>query len=127
MNLTKPFSVHNKPSQLDILLFTRHLATMIKAGIPIAEALSTLSDQTKSGVLKRIINQIEADIQNGQSLAKALGKHPLAFDQFYISLIEVSEASGSMDENLEFIALQLGKSYSLKKKIQTALLYSLLS
>lgn len=109
--------------QLEILLFTRHLATMIKAGIPIAESLKTLSDQTKSKEFKKVINTVLADVDNGQPLAKSLSKHPKVFDKFYVSLIEVSEESGSLDENLEFISKQLAKNYSLKKKIQTAMLY----
>lgn len=123
MNLSAHLQLGNKVSQLDVLLFTRHLATMVKSGIPISEALSTLSDQTKSPSFKKIINDIYDDVQNGQPLAKALSKHPSAFNQFYVSLIEISEDSGSMDENLEFMAKQLAKSYSLKKKIQTAMLY----
>ncbi len=109
--------------QLEILLFTRHLATMIKAGIPISEALSTLAMQTKSEKFKKILNSILADVDNGQPLAKSLAKFPKVFDKFFVSLIEVSEASGSLDENLEFISKQLAKNYSLKKKIQTAMLY----
>lgn len=109
--------------ELEILLFTKHLATMIKAGIPISEALSTLSMQTKSDKFKKILNSILADVDNGQPLAKSLSKFPKVFDKFYVSLIEVSEASGSLDENLDFISKQLAKNYSLKKKIQTAMLY----
>lgn len=109
--------------QLEILLFTRHLATMIKAGIPIAEALSTLALQTKSEKFKKILNSILSDVENGQPLAKALSKFPKVFDNFFVSLIEVSEASGTLDENLDFISKQLAKNYSLKKKIQTAMLY----
>lgn len=96
---------------------------MIKAGIPIAEALSTLALQTKSEKFKKILNSILSDVENGQSLAKALSKFPKIFDNFYVSLIEVSEASGTLDENLDFISKQLAKNYSLKKKIQTAMLY----
>ncbi len=109
--------------QLEILLFTMHLATMIKAGIPISEALSTLALQTKSEKFKKILNSVLKDVDNGQALAKSLAKFPKVFDKFYVSLIEVSEESGSLDENLEFIAKQLAKNYSLKKKIQTAMLY----
>lgn len=123
MKLSAHFHLENKVSQLDVLLFTRHLATMIKSGIPISEALLTLSHQTKNQTFKKIIDSVSANVQNGQPLAKALAKQPKIFDQFYVSLIEISEKSGSMDENLDFIAKQLAKNYSLKKKIQTALLY----
>ncbi len=123
MKLDQKIEFSGKPKQLDILLFTRHLSTMVKSGIPIADALGTLSEQTKSSRFKKIIETILADIQNGQSLAKALAKHPDAFDQFYVHLIEVSEQSGSLEENLEFIAKELAKSYALQNKIKSALLY----
>ena len=123
MNNLARFQIIGKPSQLDVLLFTRHLATMVKAGIPITEALDTLVKQTKSSRFKSVVISVLKDVENGQSLAKSLGKHGEAFDQFYINLIEISEESGSLDENLEFIALQLSKNYALWKKIQTAMLY----
>lgn len=110
-------------SFLEKLLFTKHLATMIKAGIPIAEALDTLMAQTRSKAFKRILSAVSADIANGQALAKSLGKHPKIFDQFYISLIEVGEESGTLEENLQFLAKQLAKDYALRKKIKGAMLY----
>lgn len=123
MNLSAQLQFTRKPKQLDVLLFTKHMATMIKAGIPISDALSTLSAQTNSLSFRKIIDAVSADVQNGQTFAKALGKHPRVFDQFYVSLIGISEKSGSLDENLEFISKQLAKNYNLKKKIQTAMLY----
>ena len=126
MNLSAQLHFNRKPKQLDVLLFTRHMATMIKAGIPISESLSTLSSQGNSVSFRRIIDAVNADVQNGQTLAKALAKHPETFDQFYVSLIGISEKSGSLDDNLEFISKQLAKNYNLKKKIQTAMLYPML-
>lgn len=111
------------PSDLDVLLFTKHLATMIKSGIPIADALDTLAIQTESGAFKSIIESIHTAVENGQSLTKALKKHPKVFDEFYVSLITISEETGTLDENLDFIAKQLGKNIALKKKVQAATLY----
>lgn len=112
-----------RASLQDRLFFTKHLSTMIKAGVPISEAMITLRDQTKSAGLRRIIDAIAKDILNGQSLASSLKKHPDAFDEFYVSLIEISEASGTLEENLEFLSVQLGKNLSLRNKIQSASLY----
>jgi len=123
MDMSAPIQIRSAPKPVEVMLFTRHLATMVKSGIPVAGALSTLSEQTKSPEFKRIIDVIHADVSNGQSLADALRKHPKAFDTFYIHLIEISESSGTLEENLGFIALELAKNYSLKKKIQTAALY----
>lgn len=123
MHIPTHIQLRAKISQLDVLLFTKHMATMVKSGIPVSEALSTLSEQTKSKEFKKVIDDIYGDVQNGQPLAKAFSKYPHTFDSFYVSLIEISEDSGSMGENLEFMAKQLAKNYSLKKKIQTAMLY----
>lgn len=116
-------AILSKVSFQEKILFTKHLATMYRAGIPITEALSTLIAQTRSAAFKRILKEVLSDIDNGQSLAKALKKHPRVFDEFYVSLISVSEESGTLEENLDFLAKQLAKDYSLRKKIQSALLY----
>ncbi len=108
---------------VDKLLFTKHLAIMIKSGIPIVDALDTLSTQARSSTLRKVLNDILVNIKNGQTLAKSLQKHPEVFDQFYIHLIEMSEESGTLEENLTFLAQQLGKQYALQKKIQSAMLY----
>jgi type IV pilus assembly protein PilC len=113
----------NRVSLVEKLLFTKHLAVMVKSGISLIEALETLESQVKSNYFKIILNRVEEEIKNGQSLATALGKYPRVFDQFYLSLIEVGEASGTLEANLEFLAKQLDKDYLLSKKIQGALMY----
>lgn len=120
-NISLPFV--SKVSAQEMLFFTKHLATMIKSGIPITDALDTLLEQTKSSYFKETISGILDDIKNGKNLATALEKHPEVFDQFYISLVAIAEESGTLDSNLEFLAKQLSKNYSLKKKIQGALMY----
>ena len=113
----------NGISTRDRLFFTKHLATMIKAGIPLAEGIATIRDQTRSKTFHKVLSQIYDDLLNGQSFADALKKHKNIFDELYTSLIEVSEESGTLDTNLEFLAIQLSKDYNLQKKIQSALLY----
>lgn len=110
-------------SFLEKLLFTKHLSIMVKSGIPIAEGLSTLADQTKSTMFKKVLSTILADVQNGQNFATALGKHQKVFDQFYISLIAIGEESGKLEENLDFLSKQLAKDFSTRKKVQGAMLY----
>ncbi len=123
---TAQFSFNTKPSQLDVLVFTKHLATMIRAGIPVTEALETISEESKSAGFKKVISDVLSKVTNGSSLYEALSAHKRVFDPFYISLIQISEESGTLDENLDFIAKQLAKNYSLKKKIQGAMLYPML-
>lgn len=116
-------AIFSKIRYQDRLLFTKHLDVMLKAGIPIAEALETLVEQTKSSNFKKVLAGVLGDVRNGQSLAKSMKKHPEAFDEFYTSLIGVGEESGTMEENLSFLAKQLAKDYRLRKKIQGAMLY----
>jgi type IV pilus assembly protein PilC len=108
---------------LDKLLFTKHLSVMVRSGIPLTEGISTLIVQTKNSGFKKILSKILKDLENGESFAKALEKHPQVFDDFYINLIRVGEESGALEKNLDFLSSQLSKSYSLNKKIQGALLY----
>jgi len=103
--------------------FTKHLSTMLKAGIPIDEGIATLVEQTNNPYFRHVLEEALEDINNGQTLSESLSKHKNAFSHFYISLIKVSEESGTLEENMAFLAEQLNKSYILKKKIQGAMLY----
>lgn len=123
MKLTAQVSILNRVSFQDKLLFTKHLDTMIKAGIPIDEALETLVDQAKSPVFNKILSKVLSDVENGQSLSKSLEKHPKVFDQFFISLIQVGEESGTLEENLSFLSKQLAKDYRLRSKVRGAMFY----
>lgn len=126
--------MENKSAQIQIQLikkvklveqvnFTKHLATMLKAGIPIDEGIETLREQTNNPYFRKVLTEALEDIKNGQTLSESLKKHKNAFSSFYISLIKISEESGTLEENMEFLAEQLNKAYILKKKIQGAMLY----
>ena len=108
------------------LLFTKHLSTMIKSGIPIAEALSSLASYAGTPNFRKILESIVANIENGKTLAQSLKQHPKVFNNLFVSLIEIGEESGTWEESLEFLSLQLAKDYALKKKIQGALMYPML-
>lgn len=123
MNLSAQITFSQVPKKVDVLLFTKHLSVMLKAAIPLVEALHTLEEQSSSSQLKKILLAVKKEVKNGSSLAKALGKFPKVFDHFYVSLVEVSESSGTLDENVAFLAEQLAKEHALRKKIQGALLY----
>lgn len=110
-------------STVEKVLFTRHLAIMVKTGIPITEALETLMEQTKSGLFKRVIRTMLADVQNGKPLGTAMQKHPYIFSPLEVSLVEIGEEAGVLEDNLHFLTTQLEKDLSLKKKIQGALIY----
>src|SRR3989344_1770526 len=109
-------SIFNRVSFLEKLLFTKHLSIMLKSGIPISEAISTIEEQTASPAFKNVLQGLVKEIQNGQSLATALTKYPKTFDALYINLIKIGEESGSLETNLEYLAGQLKKDYDFKKK-----------
>lgn len=113
----------NSISFLDKVLFTKHLAVMIKSGIPLSEGLEALTTQARSTAFKKVLQEITKNVINGQQLAKAMSKHPNAFSEFYLGLIKVGEESGTLEENLSFLAEQMAKDYKLRKKIQGAMLY----
>jgi type IV pilus assembly protein PilC len=110
-------------SSQELLFITKHLAVMIKAGIPLTEALGVLGDQAHTSTTRKVILHVKKDVENGTSLSKSLARHPHIFNPFFTTLIEVSEESGTLEENLEFLSVQLAKSNSLRTKIQSALLY----
>ncbi len=83
-------------SQKEVTMITRQFASLIKANIPVVEALSALIDQTEKPTLKIILSQVRQDINEGLSLAKAMGKHPKAFDNIFVNMIEAGESSGTM-------------------------------
>lgn len=103
--------------------FTKHLATMLKAGIPIDEGISTLAEQANNPYFKKVLTETLESIKNGQTLSESLAKHKNAFSHFYISLIQISEESGTLEENMDFLADQLNKTYTLERKIKGAMLY----
>ncbi len=117
MKLLSPVKANEK------LIFTKHLATMIKAGIPLAEALDIAKNQTHDSGLKEILKKVVSDVENGKSLANSLKSHPRVFDGLYTSLVSIGEESGTLEENLSFLAKQLAKDLQLKKKVQGAMLY----
>ncbi|MBI2337951.1 type II secretion system F family protein [Candidatus Daviesbacteria bacterium] len=122
MNLPTLTSILFRVTPLDILFFTKHLSVMLKSGIPLAESIQTLKNQTKNLTLKNILTGIYTDVENGQSLETALSKHS-AFSSLYVNLIAIGEKSGKLEESLEYLSLQLKKSYDFEKKIQGATLY----
>lgn len=105
------------------LLFTKELSVILKSGVSLRDALTSLSEQSQFSAMKKVVSVIIADVDNGQTLAKALARHPKVFDHLFVNLVMIGEETGSLSKNLEFLAVQLEKKYQLKKKIQGILLY----
>ncbi len=107
----------------DRVLFSRQLSTLINAGLPLLQALRSVTNQTTSKNLKVILSQIIGDVEGGSALAKAMGKYPRVFNQVYISLIAAGESSGTLDQALERLAIQQEKEADLNAKIRGAMIY----
>lgn len=106
----------------DVANFTRQLATMVAAGLPITEALLILKTQSK-GSLTKVVSQILADVEGGESLSKAFIKHPQVFSPTYIALIKSGEVGGVLDTVLVKLADDLEKQQEFKGKVKGAMIY----
>jgi len=110
-------------SYVDKLLFTKHLALMIKAGLPLREGVETISEQTRSGRFKRILKEIIKYLDNGKPLGKSMSSYPRDFDPLFVNMITIGEKSGSLDKNLEYLAEQIKKNNQIKKKVIATMTY----
>lgn len=116
-------SLFEKVSLLDTLAFTKHISLMLKSGIALPESILILKKQTSHSKFRKLLQRIHEEIANGQPLHKALSQYPHVFDAFYVSLIKVAEESGSLEKNLDYLAVHLKKQHDFSGKVRGALLY----
>jgi type IV pilus assembly protein PilC len=121
IKISLPFG--QKVKQRSIAIFTRQLATMIDAGLPLVQSLEILSSQQESKVFKNIIREIREDVEGGSTFAGALKKHPSTFNELYTNLVVAGEEGGILDNILTRLANYIEKSEALKKKVKSALVY----
>src|SRR6516165_288224 len=107
----------------DIAVFSRQLATMLTAGIPLVQAFEIVGAGHEKPSMQKLILDVKADVEGGTSLHEALGKHPLYFDDLYVNLIEAGEQAGALESLLDKIATYKEKTEALKKKVKKALFY----
>lgn len=107
----------------DRVLFSRQLSTLINAGLPLIQALRSVTSQTTSKPLRAVLSQIISDVEGGSALAKAMGRHPKVFNQVYLSMIAAGESSGTLDQALDRLAIQQEKEADLNAKIRGAMVY----
>ncbi|HET6780479.1 MAG TPA: type II secretion system F family protein [bacterium] len=110
----------------DLVIFTRQLATMISAGLPIVTALRVLEEQASQQQLREVIGGVRAGIERGGSLSSEIAKHPQAFFEFYVNTIRAGEVSGLLDVSLEYLADYLERELDLVQRVRTAATYPLL-
>src|SRR5215211_843371 len=107
----------------DLVVFSRQLATMINAGLPIVRALYVLSEQTENTKLKDVVVEVRKDVEAGSSLSQALEKHPKAFSRLYVEMVKAGEIGGILDGVLLRVADQLERDQDLRRKVRSAMIY----
>lgn len=110
-------------SQKDLVIFSRQLAVMISATIPIVQALRILSQQTSNPVFTEKVVEIANDVDGGMKLSDAMAKHSKVFSNFFVAMIKSGETSGRLEEVLEYLADQMEKDYDLVARIKGAMIY----
>ncbi|MBI3889776.1 type II secretion system F family protein, partial [Candidatus Saccharibacteria bacterium] len=115
--------ITNRITTKDKLVFTRQLATLIGAGLPLSQSLRTVLDQTQNKRMKAIVQDIIESIEGGHTLHESFARHPEVFDKLYLALVSVGEASGTLDEALQRVAAQQEKDAATTSKIRGAMTY----
>ena len=109
--------------QKDVAIFTRQLATMMKAGVPLLQAFDIVGRGSTNPRMTKLLNDIRTDVETGTSLSVAFRKHPMQFNALYCNLVEAGEAAGILEQILDRLAVYEEKTLALKSKIKSALMY----
>ncbi len=112
-----------KVKEKDIVIFTRQLATMIDAGLPLVQCLEILSSQADNKVFGKTLADVRSDVESGSTYADALKRHPKIFDDLYVNMVAAGEAGGILDTILNRLAKHIEKAMKLKKQIKGAMVY----
>jgi type IV pilus assembly protein PilC len=110
-----------KITSKDLQVFTRQLATLINAGIPVVDALRILIDGSRAGVLKDALSKVKSDIETGKRLSTALASHPKIFDRLYCNLVEAGEEAGILDQILNRLSIYIEKNQKIKSQVKGAM------
>lgn len=108
---------------LQRMLLAQHLSTMLRAGVSLLEALRVIREETRSRQLRSVLDRVISPVDGGSSLASALEAQGRSFDPLFVSLVRVGESSGTLEENLGYLADELEKRIALRSKVRSALLY----
>lgn len=115
--------ITNRITTKDKIVFLRQLSTLIGAGLPLAQSLHTVLEQTQNKKMQRIVEEVIAEIEGGHTLSEAFGKHPEVFDKIVLALVAAGEVSGTLDEALKRVAAQKEKDAAMMSKIRGAMIY----
>lgn len=117
------FSAGKKIKPLDIALFTRQMATMMKAGVPLLSAFDIIGEGFENPAMRKLVDDVKQDVSAGNSLASSLRKRPQFFDELYCNLVDAGEQSGALETLLDRVATYKEKTEALKAKIKKAMNY----
>lgn len=119
------FGAKGKVSEKDVTLFTRQLATMMKAGVPLLQAFDIVGKGHNNPAVSKLLGDVKADVETGSSLSAAFRKYPLHFDSLFCNLVGAGEQAGILDSLLDRLATYKEKILAIKSKIKSALFYPL--
>ncbi len=107
----------------DLLIFTRQLATMIDAGLPLVQCLDILASQTENKAFAKVLENVKRTVESGATFSEALGKHPKIFDELYVNLVAAGEVGGILDTILNRLSAYIEKAEKLRRQIKSAMVY----
>jgi len=110
-------------SSKDLQVFTRQLATMIDAGLPLVQCLDILAAQTPNKIFARVLSQVKAAVEQGSTFSDALKRHPKVFDDLYVNLVAAGEVGGILDTILNRLAIYIEKAVKLRQQVKSAMVY----
>ena len=107
----------------DLQIFTRQLATMIDAGLPLVQCLDILANQTENKSFKKILSSVKNSVEQGATFSDALRRHPKVFDELYVNLVQAGEIGGILDTILNRLAVYIEKAVKLRGQLKSAMYY----
>lgn len=120
------FGFAQKVKGKDKVIFSRQLATLINAGLPLVQSLRSVLNQTKNSTMQSVVSEIITDVEGGKSFADSLSRHPNVFNQVFVSMVAAGEASGTLDTSLERLANQQEKDADISAKVRGAMVYPII-
>src|SRR5690349_8038806 len=123
MRSTLPLGSRRKVSQQQLLQFTRELATLLGAGLPLDRSLSILGGLIEGGEFSKVLHSLVEAVRAGKSLAASMAEHPAVFPKIYVNMIRAGESGGILDSVLRYLAEYMERSLGLKEDLKSAMLY----
>jgi type IV pilus assembly protein PilC len=121
--MERNFSSLQKVKRIDLIIFSRQMATFIRAGIPIIDGIRVVREQTRSSLFRRTLDEVSALLESGEPLSGALAEHPRVFSELYIDMVVAAEATGELDAILDQLAKYIERSDATARQMKQAMLY----